>query len=391
MVKVLYPYVKGKINPQDVHGRTPLSYAFQNESVRLCKALVSNGAHLGIPDNNGQSCHDIRTDDKQLILKLLNAITAEPAWIETKVCQGPSCESGSKGGRQKFGTSNRKHHCRHCGICVCKKCSNQSVPISKFNLQKPQRVCDPCFLVLSGAVDLREKPSKGKMPNQPPQNKGKRANQSGGNGNNASVNGGRGPNPHEDRSKAGPVGQHRPESTAGVSRSGGKGGNVGGNTQSIQGGAGAGGAQEDARKGQGPAPPWAQGAGGNEVAQGRGQETRKQNPFPNGPSNAAPFPPSTGGAFPSASGSQRPGQDSYGPGRNPPPPWAKSSDGRANPFGSGSGGNMGGVGAGSFAPAGNRGTANADAVAGGLSQPKGPRPPWAGEQNQGARPSWANS
>ena len=29
--------------------------------------------------------------------------------------------------RQKFSLKNRRHHCRLCGLCVCKKCSNRKV------------------------------------------------------------------------------------------------------------------------------------------------------------------------------------------------------------------------------------------------------------------------
>lgn len=40
---------------------------------------------------------------------------------------------------------------RHCGRILCSKCSGQDVPIIKFNLNKPVRVCDVCFDVLQGA------------------------------------------------------------------------------------------------------------------------------------------------------------------------------------------------------------------------------------------------
>lgn len=38
---------------------------------------------------------------------------------------------------------------RHCGRVLCKKCSEKEISILKFNLQKPVRVCDTCFDVLT--------------------------------------------------------------------------------------------------------------------------------------------------------------------------------------------------------------------------------------------------
>ena len=38
---------------------------------------------------------------------------------------------------------------RHCGRLLCSKCSDKDMPIIKFNLNKPVRVCSPCFEVLA--------------------------------------------------------------------------------------------------------------------------------------------------------------------------------------------------------------------------------------------------
>lgn len=38
---------------------------------------------------------------------------------------------------------------RHCGRLLCAKCSSKDMPIVKYNQQKPVRVCDVCFDVLS--------------------------------------------------------------------------------------------------------------------------------------------------------------------------------------------------------------------------------------------------
>ena len=38
---------------------------------------------------------------------------------------------------------------RHCGRLLCHKCSIKEIPIIKFDLNKPVRVCDICFDVLT--------------------------------------------------------------------------------------------------------------------------------------------------------------------------------------------------------------------------------------------------
>lgn len=75
----------------------------------------------------------------------------------------------------KFTITNRRHHwlvddiflkydclfclfdfSRHCGRVLCKRCSVNELPIMKFNLQKPVRVCQLCNDVLTlGAAAAR--------------------------------------------------------------------------------------------------------------------------------------------------------------------------------------------------------------------------------------------
>ena len=48
---------------------------------------------------------------------------------------------------------------RHCGRLLCGKCSSKDIPIVKFSLNKPVRVCDICFNVLTlGATWIPGKP-----------------------------------------------------------------------------------------------------------------------------------------------------------------------------------------------------------------------------------------
>lgn len=43
-----------------------------------------------------------------------------------------------------FGMMRRRHHCRNCGKSVCDKCTGESIPLPKFGLVEPVRVCLYC-------------------------------------------------------------------------------------------------------------------------------------------------------------------------------------------------------------------------------------------------------
>eukprot|EP00039_Didymoeca_costata_P028853 m.22320 g.22320 ORF g.22320 m.22320 type:complete len:392 (-) comp7387_c0_seq2:2053-3228(-) len=63
------------------------------------------------------------------------------AWVpnsEAKICQ--ICKV------TKFGGTVRRHHCRNCGKCVCKSCSNQKFERSGLRMTK---VCTVCYQFLS--------------------------------------------------------------------------------------------------------------------------------------------------------------------------------------------------------------------------------------------------
>jgi len=50
----------------------------------------------------------------------------------------------------QFWFGRRKHHCRSCGLLFCSECSEQAVPIPTEQLYQPVRVCDRCYVDLSG-------------------------------------------------------------------------------------------------------------------------------------------------------------------------------------------------------------------------------------------------
>lgn len=44
----------------------------------------------------------------------------------------------------------RRHHCRHCGVIFCDKCSHQRCLLpANFEIRDPQRVCESCFEALA--------------------------------------------------------------------------------------------------------------------------------------------------------------------------------------------------------------------------------------------------
>jgi ankyrin repeat protein len=128
------------LNHKDSKGNTCLLLAYQSGNGHLCRTLVKYGAALGAYNDDGLSIFNYPVATKQLLYKLLEILTKEPPWVECDVCM--EC-------RQKFTITVRKHHCRHCGRVLCKKCSEKEISILKFGIQRPTRVCNLCFDVLT--------------------------------------------------------------------------------------------------------------------------------------------------------------------------------------------------------------------------------------------------
>ena len=117
-----------------------LLLAYQNGNGNLCRSLIKYGAAIGTYNDEGISIFNHPVATKQLMYKLLDILNKESPWVEAEFCL--ECKN-------KFSITNRKHHCRHCGRVLCKKCSEKEISILKFSLQKPVRVCDVCFDVLT--------------------------------------------------------------------------------------------------------------------------------------------------------------------------------------------------------------------------------------------------
>ena len=48
----------------------------------------------------------------------------------------------------RFSFSERRHHCRNCGLVFCRNCSRFESEISRLRIRKPVRVCQNCFVLL---------------------------------------------------------------------------------------------------------------------------------------------------------------------------------------------------------------------------------------------------
>ncbi|XP_078535807.1 rabankyrin-5 isoform X1 [Lissotriton helveticus] len=128
------------LNKPDAEGNTVILLAYMKGNANLCRAIVRAGARLGDNNNQGINIFNYQVATKQLLFRLLDMLTKEPPW-----CDGSNCYECTA----KFGVTTRKHHCRHCGRLLCHRCSTREIPIIKFDLNKPVRVCNICFDVLT--------------------------------------------------------------------------------------------------------------------------------------------------------------------------------------------------------------------------------------------------
>uniref|UniRef100_A0A8R1TK98 FYVE-type domain-containing protein n=1 Tax=Onchocerca volvulus TaxID=6282 RepID=A0A8R1TK98_ONCVO len=128
------------LDAKDVDGFTVFLLSYLKGNENMCHALLRCGVCLGVVSHTGISVFKHVTPTKQLLFSLLDKLEREPYWADGHSCS--ECE-------MKFSLTMRKHHCRHCGRLVCARCSEQEVPIFKYGIEKPARVCQICCDILT--------------------------------------------------------------------------------------------------------------------------------------------------------------------------------------------------------------------------------------------------
>ncbi|KAH8875731.1 Rabankyrin-5 [Schistosoma japonicum] len=106
--------VANQINAQDAAGNTP-------------------GASLGVMNSEGDTVFSLNrkkcksSTPGRVLSQLLDSLIQEPRWEDGSVCVECSLN-------------------RHCGRLLCAQCSAFEVPIVKYELSKPVRVCETIFM-----------------------------------------------------------------------------------------------------------------------------------------------------------------------------------------------------------------------------------------------------
>ncbi|KAL7680689.1 putative BTB/POZ domain, FYVE zinc finger, Zinc finger, FYVE/PHD-type, PDZ superfamily [Plasmopara halstedii] len=133
------------IHVQSLDGSTALHLAVGRGSEEVAVALVSAGAFVHFLDAAGRSVVDLveSTNQGALLVPVLRNLSQFPDSIgDDQTTECSACHA-------TFRLAMRKHYCRHCGRTVCYNCSRNKIAIPKFQVLKPDRVCDTCYDVLT--------------------------------------------------------------------------------------------------------------------------------------------------------------------------------------------------------------------------------------------------
>jgi hypothetical protein len=134
-LKINKLYKSGEYLVTDVADRPPFLHA-----IDIRQKAKSFRANMKGPDEKQQF---LAAFAKMKRLRGISQIDLEkrgfaPVWIPDD--QAPACMSCNL----KFSFTNRRHHCRSCGDCICKMCWQQKIAIPGLD-DTPQAVCTKCF------------------------------------------------------------------------------------------------------------------------------------------------------------------------------------------------------------------------------------------------------
>jgi growth factor-regulated tyrosine kinase substrate len=124
-----------------VEGKPALSYMGT-----VYKALTNEGEHnfqfdsYNRSDDIGLSGFQFPPKDLAVANSAMVDTSTAPEWIDSEVCL--RC-------RTAFTFTNRKHHCRNCGLVFDQACSSKSMPLPHFGITQDVRVCEGCYSKLT--------------------------------------------------------------------------------------------------------------------------------------------------------------------------------------------------------------------------------------------------
>jgi len=132
-------------------GNTALHHAAFGGCIELAVQLVSLGASVGLPNKDGftplDSSYRSTSDPTRSIRSLLLSKIHKPSsWTPDRMVS--ACQNCKLPFNKADPKRARKHHCRHCGRCICSDCSPRRMAIPKFASQQEERICLLCEQVL---------------------------------------------------------------------------------------------------------------------------------------------------------------------------------------------------------------------------------------------------
>ena len=120
--------------------------------IEMAQQLVCLGASVGLPNRDGFTALDSMQPTgtgRSLQSLLLAKVAKPPSWTPDRLVN--NCQQCKLPFNRADPNMARKHHCRHCGRCVCSLCSARRMPIPKFGSTQEERVCLLCERVLASA------------------------------------------------------------------------------------------------------------------------------------------------------------------------------------------------------------------------------------------------